>query len=291
VEGRVSTLTEAKLTVIRKRGISRLSIGVQSFNPEVRRRAGRTDTPETIIETLHDLNAAGSPLLVIDLMYGLPGQSLKIFKKDLELAAGLALPAISAYMLKLMPRSPLFAKIQKGLEPPPPGAAVLSEYYQATTDTLAGYIQTSGNHWRLDERDRNVYNTLALGRRDILAWGAGAGGSVGGAAFTNTSDIEKYIQEIEAGRKPWAFFKAAPANHRILNEASRQIHSGVIDFDGWPEEGGLELARPLLEQWQRAGLLDMDGRRAALNQAGLFWRGNLEFALRGWLAMNLGDKP
>jgi oxygen-independent coproporphyrinogen-3 oxidase len=260
----------------------------------VRRRAGRSDAPEKIIQALRSLGAADGPLLVIDLMYGLPGQSLDIFKKDLEQAAGLDLPAISAYMFKLMPQSPLAADVQKGLAPPPDIPA-LSEYYQEAAGTLAGrgYFQTSGNHWRLDERDRNVYNTLVMARQDILAWGAGAGGTVGGAAFANTSDIEKYIKDIEDGRKSLAFFQPAPANHRILNEASRQIHKGVIDFDDWPKEwgGALELARPLLEQWRRAGLLVMEGQRAALNQAGLFWRANLEFALRSWLAMNLGDKP
>lgn len=65
-------------------GVNRMSIGVQSFNTEVRQMVGRLDTKETVLERLvRTLKAYGQCSVVIDLIYGLPGQTMEVQEQDL----------------------------------------------------------------------------------------------------------------------------------------------------------------------------------------------------------------
>ena len=64
-------------------GVNRMSIGIQSFNTKVRQMVGRLDTKETVLERLAALKAYGQCSVVIDLIYGLPGQTMEVWEQDL----------------------------------------------------------------------------------------------------------------------------------------------------------------------------------------------------------------
>ena len=72
LEGRIHDLIPENLNVWMANGVNRMSIGVQSFNTEVRQMVGRLDTKETVLERLAALKAYGQCSVVIDLIYGLP---------------------------------------------------------------------------------------------------------------------------------------------------------------------------------------------------------------------------
>ncbi|WP_319530411.1 radical SAM protein [uncultured Cohaesibacter sp.] len=77
LEGRVHSFTEDKMEAAFKAGVNRVSLGVQTFDTRIRRSLGRKRTKDDVIRTLQTLMAMDSAAIVIDMMYGLPGQTLK----------------------------------------------------------------------------------------------------------------------------------------------------------------------------------------------------------------------
>ena len=161
VESRLSTLTDEKLAVIECQGVNRLSIGVQSFDDDVRRRVGRFDSFDRIRARLKRISKT-IPLLVLDLIYGLPGQSLEKFDRDLGAALDSGAKGLALYMLKLGPLSPLAKKIKDGAEESPPILSEMTRYYQLAVERLraAGLRQISNCHWTFEGADGNVYNHM-----------------------------------------------------------------------------------------------------------------------------------
>lgn len=120
VEGRISHLDDEKVVACLEAGANRFSIGVQSFDTEVRRRQGRCASREEAITFLERLKRYNGAAIVIDLMYGLPGQPLDVWQRDLATAAAIAPDGIDLYGLNLIPGTPLFTAIQGGsLQPRP----------------------------------------------------------------------------------------------------------------------------------------------------------------------------
>ena len=106
------TATAEKLRAWRRIGINRLSMGIQSFQPDVLRILGRRHTPEQGTDAVMRAYAAGFRNISIDLMLGLAQQSEAVWQADLDAAAALPVTHISAYLLKIEPRT-LF-----GIHPP-----------------------------------------------------------------------------------------------------------------------------------------------------------------------------
>jgi oxygen-independent coproporphyrinogen-3 oxidase len=291
-EGRLSTLDPEKELAVREGGTTRFSFGIQSFDPQVRRRAGRRDSPEKIIQELKRLKEKSPAQIVIDLMYGLPGQTLEIFLNDLHKAANLGLEDLSVYQLKLMARAPLKRLIEQGRQPPLPSMIEIAKFHLLAVEELTklGYRQISAHHYSQRGRDKNVYNKLSLSRSDLLAYGLGAGGRLGGAAFGNTLELDQYFRAVDSGRKPLARFRPASRHQSLLDLVSLMALEGVFDRSRIHKAQSQlwRLIEPLITQWTQAGLInEAMGDLYQLTAAGLFWRGTIEAYLRQWLEMKL----
>ena len=235
--------------------------------------------------------ARAKGLVVIDLMYGLPGQTIETTLEDVRIAESLGIEDLSLYQLKLMPKAPLASLIAGGEAPPMPGMEVVAAFHEAAFGLLdrLGYRQLSAHHYSKRGRDRNVFNRLSMSRSDLLAYGLGAGGRLGGAAFGDTADLPLYLGLVKAGRKPLARFLPPPRRRDLLDPVSVMVLEGAVDRRRLDDlDPALwDLARPLLSQWAGAGLALEDGAGFSLTFPGLFWRGTMESHLRRWLAMNL----
>lgn len=83
-EGRVHDLVPEKMDVWFRNGVNRMSLGVQSFDTKVRQAVGRIDDGETVFSHLQELLSYNQCAVVIDLMYGLPYQTMDVWHKDVE---------------------------------------------------------------------------------------------------------------------------------------------------------------------------------------------------------------
>ena len=110
LEANPGTLTMEKLRAYREMGVDRLSIGVQSFDAGLLRDIGRVHTPGEAVEAVRMARAAGFANIGIDLMYGLPGQTMGAWEATLETALSLPLTHISAYALIVEAGTPMAAR-------------------------------------------------------------------------------------------------------------------------------------------------------------------------------------
>lgn len=280
VEGRIIHFDPEKIDACLEAGANRFSIGVQSFDTDVRRRQGRRSSgPEAIrfLEALRDRDRAA---LVIDLMYGLPGQTPEVWQQDLETAAALSPDGIDLYGLNLIPGTPLSTAIAAGKFPAAPAFADLGTFYRAGSEFFAkrNWRQVSNNHWGRTTRERNLYNLLIKDGADCLAYGSGAGGSIGDYSYALSGDLEQYAADIKAGKKSIGMMLQSDRLQPLRSAVTAGFEIGYLDLrvlDQLAAEDVSPVFGPLLGQWQKAGLLTFSDDVVRLTVAGRFWYGNL----------------
>lgn len=114
LEGNPEDLTSSYLADLKRLPISRLSIGIQSFNDSELQSINRRHSAETAIHCVKNAQEAGFQNISIDLIYGLPFQSVANWKENIQQAIALNVPHISAYSLTFEERSLLTKKLQRG---------------------------------------------------------------------------------------------------------------------------------------------------------------------------------
>lgn len=119
LEGRVHDLEPEKIDTWLAYGVNRISLGVQSFDTKVRRSVGRLDDRDTVLERLAALKAYGQCVVVIDLMYGLPGQTMDVWMEDVRTFAESGIDGADLYQLNVFEGSALNRAIRQGTLPPP----------------------------------------------------------------------------------------------------------------------------------------------------------------------------
>ncbi|MGI9235119.1 MAG: radical SAM family heme chaperone HemW [Woeseiaceae bacterium] len=170
----------------RDAGINRLSFGGQSFDDELLKGIGRIHSSADIVRAVNDARRAGIDNINIDLMHGLPGQTIATALDDLEAAIDLEPTHVSWYQLTLEPNTIFYARPPEGI----PDEETLWEIQNRGQSLLAenGYLQYEVSAYaRAEHRCRHNLNYWLFG--DYLAAGAGAHGKV-----TNESGVFRYIK-------------------------------------------------------------------------------------------------
>jgi oxygen-independent coproporphyrinogen-3 oxidase len=162
----------------REAGVNRLSIGAQSFDDDALKRLGRIHGSDDIRRTVDEVMAAGFDNFNIDLMHGLPGQSIDSANADIESAAALGPTHISWYQLTLEPNTVFYARPPAEL----PDEEAMWEIQDAGAEQLQalGYQQYEVSAWAIDEQRRCRHNVNYWLFGDYLAAGAGAHGKISG---------------------------------------------------------------------------------------------------------------
>ncbi len=294
VEGRIHNFDAQRIEACLEGGANRFSIGVQSFDTEIRRRMGRFTAKEEVCRLLESLASYNHAAVIIDLIYGLPGQTVENWEEDIRTFLGLPLDGVDLYQLNIFPGSALAKGIAAGTLP---GTASLAEqgcFFERGVRLMqnARCRRLSMSHWGTTARERNIYNPMAKGRADCLHYGAGAGGSLHGWFMFNDSNVENYLRRCTSGEKPVAMVAAPPEDLDVLRVILGQMEHCRLNLDdvstalsrrpGLGQPDVRVLYAPLLDNWKEAGLVTQDGPWVELTLAGQFWQVNLSQALIGW---------
>jgi oxygen-independent coproporphyrinogen-3 oxidase len=292
VEGRIIHFTPDKIDACLEAGANRFSIGVQTFDTDVRRRQGRRSSREEVIRFLEYVRDLDRAALVIDLIYGLPGQTLDVWRRDLDTAADIAPDGLDLYGLNLIPSTPLFKAIAAGKFPATPGLEGLGAFYRTGAEFFRrrNWRQISNNHWARTTRERNLYNLLIKEGADCIAFGSGAGGSIGAVGYGLAGDLPLYIEEVRAGRKPLGMMTISDELSPLRTLVTAGFEVGHLDLGYLDRSAGHAMTpvfEPLLSQWQGAGLLSFADGIIDLTLAGRFWYSNLVAAFHDILSLEL----
>ncbi len=205
IEANPGTISPEKLNAIRKSGINRISFGVQSANTEELRMLERIHDFFTVIESVSAARKAGFDNLNLDLIYGLPEQTLSTWQTTLQRIIDLHPEHISAYALTLEHGTPFGRWSSKGLLPlPDPDLA--AEMYEYAEEFLAanGYMHYEISNWAKTNSEFRIQNSEFMCRHNLqywrslpyLAFGAGAHGYANGYRYSNALRIKTYIERL-----------------------------------------------------------------------------------------------
>lgn len=277
LEGRVSDMMEERLEAAARAGVNRLSIGVQTFHGDIRRAMMRVDDRDGILRAIERMARFDEFAVVIDLIYGFPMQTEAVWAEDLEIARNLPIDGIDCYQLNVFSRSPLAKRIKAGTLPPAATLAEAADRFAASDAVLSAdsrWTRISNTHWRRTTKERNRYNTLAKTACDCLAFGSGAGGRIAAHTFMTERRLKAWEERIEAGEKPvFALMKPTP-NWHLMRTIASSVEQGPFSLKRIGDAFGVDvdrLAKTLLGQWVRAGLLEQSGDVYVPTTAGMFW--------------------
>ncbi len=287
IEGRILNFDKEKMAACIEGGANRFSLGVQSFNTKIRTTLGRSCPQDEIINCLQTLKSFDNSSVVIDLIYGLPGQTIETWLKDLDIFLSLGLDGVDLYQLNVFSGGRLDKAIQEGKIPPAADIPLQAEFFRTGVEHMAtNHVRRlSMTHWGASFRERNLYNILMGGRGQCLPFGAGAGGSLDGYFCFQERDYKAYMQRVAQKEKPLAMLMRPRPNAALANCLSRQLELGYMNLKHTSKEAGIDVENiftPLLEQWERAGLLTRSDDWIDLTLAGQFWQVNITQALIDW---------
>ncbi len=210
VETNPGTVNLHKLIAYRKVGINRLSLGVQTFQPDELKLLERIHTVEESKETFRNARKAGFENISVDLLFALPNQSLKSWQSNLDMACDLTPEHISAYNLTVEKDTPFAARIRDG-ELNNSNQEVQREMHLTTIEFLQsrGFYQYEISNYALLDFE-SMHNQKYWDGSFYLGVGPSAHSFIDKRRFWNVSDLTKYIELLTNE-------KSAVADEEYLN--------------------------------------------------------------------------
>ena len=248
-------------------GINRLSIGVQSFNTEHLQKLGRIHSNDDAISAIQHAKEAGFERINVDLMHGLPEQTLEQALLDLKLAVENGATHVSWYQLTIEPNTVFFRT-----QPILPVDEVLEDIQEQGEAylTAQGFINYEVSAWRKEQPSAHNLNYWQFG--DYLAIGAGAHGKVtqpdGVYRFQKTRLPKDYLAKVPAEHLQYHRIEADEMLFEFMMNALR-LNDGV-EAKCYAERTGqhLDSLNPLLTSLRERKLMVSDPARLACTEQG-----------------------
>ena len=205
VEANPETVTPELARGLRDAGVSRLSLGAQTFRQRLLEVLERVAQPDDVRRAVHHLRDAGFDNISLDLIYGIPGQSASDLEADLDDALALAPEHLSCYELEAKPGTRFTHAWGAELARQ---ADAMEDYFERVVARLTGagyrWYETA-NFCRTDAdgRDLRARHNLAywLGH-DYLGLGIGAVSTIENRRWRNTPRLGRYLEALASGRPP-----------------------------------------------------------------------------------------
>ena len=199
VEANPETVDDAVAATLAAAGVNRVSLGAQSFDPRHLKTLERWHDPDSVARAIGRLRAAGIGRVSIDLIFGIPGQTLAEWTSDLDRAIALGTDHLSCYGLTYEPNTAMAVRLSRGeFEPCDEGveAAMLEEAVERLA--RAGFLRYEVSNWaRVRDGDRTAercrHNMLYWRNRDWLAAGPSASGHAQGVRWKNVPRLGDWL--------------------------------------------------------------------------------------------------
>ncbi len=278
LEGRIHDLVPEKIEAWFANGVNRISLGVQSFDTKVRQSQGRIETREEVLERLRLLKSYEQCSVVLDLIYGLPGQSMEVWQQDLDDLIASGIDGADFYQLNVFEGSDLNKRIAEGKLAPAATTKEQAKMYAFAHDYMKkrGWRQLSMCHWACSSRERSLYNALAKRGVPMFPFGSSAGGFLGGYAVMLHRVLQPYAMLVASNQKPIMGLVKQSEIQPFSNCAVNMLEYGLMDLSRLEAmDERLTGLRWLYELWEKRGLVAFNGVQYELTIAGKFWEVNI----------------
>jgi len=289
-EANPGTVNARSVQELRALGFNRISFGMQSAHPRDLKVLDRRHQYKDVLDAVVWSRKAGFENINLDLIFGIPGQTLEMWQQNLDLVTNLPIDHLSLYSLILEEGTPLERWYQRGLVDLI-NDDLTADMYETAMDVLTkrGYVQYEISNWAkkrpdgLDSRCRHNLNTWCY--HPYFGFGAGASGFINGTRTMNVGQIPAYLQRLANPSDDWP---AAEVVDRLsgweemqewMMVGLRKVEEGVSKTDfmscfDQPMEVAFE---PQIEKLEKQGLLEDTGDLIRLTRRGILL-GNRVFA-------------
>jgi oxygen-independent coproporphyrinogen-3 oxidase len=283
IEANPGTIDEAYLTAIRKSGVNRLSLGVQSLYDRELAMLGRIHTAAEASDAVRFARGSGFDNLSLDLIYGLPGQTLTDWQHSLENALAMGPEHLSLYALTLEEDTPMWTAIEEG-SLPEIDPDLSADQYELAEDLLTAhdYSHYEISNWARQGRECR-HNLTYWRNLPYLGVGAAAHSCIDGHRLANSNSLDKYIADFSGKTSPLPELDEEISPELELAETSilgLRLCKGV-NADDIKSRFGIDILehyRRQVEEMVDAGLLEQTDRHIRLTRRGrllsneVFWR-------------------
>lgn len=272
VEMAPSTVKEDKLQVLRELGVTRISMGVQSFDAELLESLGRLHRPNQIYTAWDRVQAAGFAQTNLDLMFAIPNQSLEQWEVALREAARLGPTHLSTYCLTFEEDTALYIKLSEGKLKIDPEKEL--RFYERGWELLAelGYAQ-----YEISNFSRSggacIHNVHTWQMQEWIGCGPSAASQYLGERYQRPANLDQWASAMEAGQPPKVEQVDLDAElltaDALIFGLRMNLGCNLAEleqrFEAPPVLSQLE---PLLLRLEQEGLLQRQGARIWLTQSG-----------------------
>jgi oxygen-independent coproporphyrinogen III oxidase len=274
LEANPGTFGPAYVEGLRALGVNRLSLGVQSLDDETLRRLARTHSAAAGLDAVRHAREAGMPSVNLDLIYGLPWQTLETWREHLARALDTEPDHVSLYALMVEEGTPLSTLVARGRWGVPDEDAV-ADMYEAALPVLerAGFVHYEVSNWALPGHESR-HNLVYWRNEAYLGCGAGAHSYVQGVRSWNVRPIEGYVRRVQLGAVVREGEESLPAVEQIGETAALalRLRQEGLDFARFRVRFGIDARlrwAPQLAELAASGLLEVDGARGRLTDRAL----------------------
>ena len=233
IECNPATVSEDKARLWRDYGVNRISMGVQSLDEDILDRLGRIHSRDQVFKSYELLRRGGFTNINLDLMFGIPGQTMEIWKRTLRETMELGSEHISCYEVIYEHDTPLFEQLQAGKFSVDVDLAC-AQYDELLDQTApAGFRQYEIANFAQGEGDlpdfacRHNVNYWRGG--DYFGLGPSAAGYVGGVRTKNWSNTQLYCDQLRAGKRAVEWTEVLPPLRRAGETAAFGLRMAL----GW----------------------------------------------------------
>ena len=273
IEANPGSVSARKAALLRKLGVTRVSLGIQSWDNELLKVLGREHNSQQAEQSFHILRAAGFSNINADLMFGLPGQTVEQWKFTLKKTIALRPDHVSAYCLTYEEDTEFFLRHARGelLQDTDADAA----FFEMTMSILedAGYEQYEISNYA-PTGFSSVHNRAYWMGKDYLGIGPSAFSTVGMQRWQNICDYRGYTDRVFSGQSPRGISenltKEMKRTERVALSLRTSDGVSASDLNGFAQERNEFIALGLLRKSNGNFVLTRKGKELADSVAEAF---------------------
>jgi oxygen-independent coproporphyrinogen III oxidase len=271
------TLTEGKLEILKKVGVTRLSLGIENFDDQILRDNGRAHGAKEIDRAYQFVQSIGFPQVNIDLIAGMLGETEGNWRECVRKTIELSPDSVTIYQMEIPYNTTIFKEMKAHGQDVAPVADWETKRrwqdYAYKEFEKAGYSITSAYTAVKDpSKCRFVYRSLLWTGADMVGLGVASFSHVGGCNFQNEHDWGPYLDQVRDGNLPIYRALTPTEEERMIRELILQMKLGAVDTAYFQDKFGTDVPRRFagpIGKLQEQGFLTIDEQGLTLGRDGL----------------------
>jgi len=271
------TLTEQKLAALREIGVTRLSLGVENFDPHILEINGRAHRTHEIYRAYNYARSVGFPQINIDLIAGMVEETEENWRENVRKTIELQPDSVTIYQMEVPYNTGIFKQMKAEGKLTAPVANWHTKRgwvdYAFREMEKAGYAVTSGyTAVRDPEKTKFVYRDQLWTGADLVGLGVASFSHIAGTHFQNITEFSQYLEAISRSELPVSRAMTTTEEERMIRELILQLKLGRVSQAYFRDKYRTEIAQRFSQEWdelRRKGLLETQGDWLVLSRDAL----------------------